>query len=66
MADTLTISCEDCTGRHTSRCEDCVVSFVLDREPDDALVIDAEEARMVRMLARAELVPRLRHASRTG
>jgi hypothetical protein len=45
----------------TPTCQDCVVSFILDRAPDDAVVIDAEEARAVRMLGDVGLVPRLRH-----
>jgi len=45
----------------TPTCEDCVVSFILDRAPDDAVVIDAQEARAVRMLGDVGLVPRLRH-----
>jgi len=63
---TLTISCSDCEMQGTSVCEDCVVSFIIDREPDDALVIDASEARAVRLLASAGLLPRLRHVPRTG
>ena len=47
-------------------CEDCVVSFIIDREPDDAVVIDASEARAVRLLASAGLLPSLRHVPRTG
>jgi hypothetical protein len=49
--------------RATAACDDCVVSFVVDREPGEALVIDADEERAVRMLARAGLVPRLRHVA---
>ena len=40
----------------------CVVTFVVEREPGSALVIDVAEERAVRMLARAGLVPELRHA----
>ena len=47
--------------RATDACEDCVVSFICGREPDEAVIIDAEEARAVRLLADAGLVPRLRH-----
>lgn len=50
----------------TSACDDCLVSFICGREPDDAVVIDAEEARGVRLLAGAGLVPGLRHHRRTG
>lgn len=52
--------------QHTAACDDCVVSFILDREPDDAVVIDAEEARVVRLLSGVGLVPELRHRRRTG
>lgn len=57
----LTISCDDCTMRDTSACEGCVVTFICDREPDDAIVIDVVEARAIRMLGRSGLVPPLRH-----
>jgi hypothetical protein len=57
---TLVISCDQCAMQKTSQCEDCVVTFLCD-EPQDAVIIDADEERAVRMLARAGLVPRLRH-----
>ena len=41
----------------TPVCDDCVVSFIVGREPEDALVVDADEARAVRLLGRAGLVP---------
>ncbi len=56
----LTIDCDQCSLRGTDACQDCVVTFLLDREPDDAVVIDAEEARAMRMLERAGLLPSLR------
>ncbi len=62
----LVISCDDCAMQHTDTCDDCVVTFICDREPDDALVIDADEARAVRLLSAAGLVPALRHENRTG
>ena len=62
----LTISCSDCEMQGTDACEDCVVSFIVGREPDDAVVIDAAEARAVRLLSNAGLVPGLRHVPRTG
>lgn len=63
---TLTISCEDCALDKTSACGDCVVTFLLEREPDDAIVIDAAEARAMQMLERAGLVPGLRHHRKVG
>jgi len=62
----LIIDCDRCALQDTEACDDCVVSFVLGREPDDAIVIDAEEARAMRMLERAGLVPTLRFDNRAG
>jgi hypothetical protein len=62
----LTISCDDCSMQHTEVCDDCVVTFICGREPGEAVVIDVAEARAVRLLGQAGLVPRLRHARRTG
>jgi hypothetical protein len=66
MAETLTFSCGDCEFEATDACSDCVVAFVLDREPGDAIVIDADEFRAVRLLSDAGLVPSLRHRRRVG
>ena len=60
----FTISCDDCTMRSTRACDDCVVTFLCDREPDDAITIDLAEQRAVRLLADVGLVPRLRHQTR--
>jgi hypothetical protein len=62
----LTIDCDCCALRNTDACDDCVVSFLLEREPDDAVVIDADEARAMRMLERAGLVPSLRFSTQAG
>lgn len=53
----LTIDCDCCALQGTNACSGCLVSFVLDREPGDAVIIDVEEARALRVLARAGLVP---------
>ncbi|CAB4917581.1 MAG: hypothetical protein CK520_02715 [Actinobacteria bacterium] len=60
----MRISCDDCVGQGTDACTDCVVTFICNREPGDALIIDADEERAVRALARAGLVPELRHQTR--
>ncbi len=49
---------------HTDACDDCVVSFILRREPGDAVVIDAEEERALRSLQGGGLVPEIRHHPR--
>ena len=62
----MTISCDDCTMQHTSACDDCVVTFICGHDPEQGVVIDVAEARAVRLLTQAGLVPRLRHVRRTG
>ncbi len=62
----FTIDCADCVHRHTSVCDDCVVSFIVGREPEDAIVVDVEEARAVRLLEQAGLVPGVRHSRDVG
>lgn len=59
----LTIECDRCVLQHTSACSGCLVSVVLDREPGDAVIIDADEARALRVLERAGLVPATRFES---
>lgn len=62
----FTIDCADCQHQHTTVCDDCVVSFIMDRQPDDAVVINAAEARAVRLLEQAGLVPGVRHSREAG
>jgi len=64
--DVSVISCGDCVMQHTSACDDCVVTFICGREPDEAVVIDVAEARAVRLLGEVGLVPRLRQVRRLG
>ena len=56
----ITIECDRCVRRDTPACTGCLVSFVLDRSPGDAVIIDADEARALRVLAEAGLVPESR------
>ena len=62
----FTVDCADCSHRLTSVCDDCIVSFIVGREPEDALVVDADEARAVRLLEQAGLVPGVRHQPRAS
>lgn len=62
----LRIDCDECALQETSACDDCVVNYICSREPDDAVVIDVAEARAIRLLSSAGLVPELRHVRRTG
>ena len=60
-SEPLVIDCADCIGPSIGACDDCVVTFLCERDPDDAVVIDVGEARALRLLADADLAPRLRH-----
>jgi hypothetical protein len=40
------------------------VSFIVNREPGDAVIVDADEERALRTLSDGGLVPRLRHETR--
>jgi hypothetical protein len=65
----LRIDCDECVMQHTDVCDDCVVSFICSRQPDEAVVVDVSEVRALRLLSGAGLVPELRHvprARRTG
>ena len=62
----MEISCDDCVMHRTSACDDCVVTFICDREPDGAVVIDVAEARAVRLLGEVGLLPPLRQLRRPG
>jgi len=64
--ENISICCDDCALNGTSACEDCVVAFLLDRPVADGIVVDVAEARAVRMLQRAGLVPELRFRRRVG
>jgi hypothetical protein len=69
----LTITCDTCVMRHTDACADCLVSFLCDPARIDAtsmpvtvgrreaVVLDLDEVRAMRLLASAGLVPTLRH-----
>ncbi len=62
----MEISCDDCVMQYTPACDDCVVTFICGREPGEAVVFDVAEARAVRLLGEAGLVPPLRRRARAG
>ncbi|HLI54096.1 MAG TPA: hypothetical protein VKU88_07215 [Acidimicrobiales bacterium] len=61
---TLTISCDECAMQSSEVCAGCVVTFICDRDPNDAVIIDAAEERALRSLNRSGLLPPLRHRAR--
>ena len=62
----LRIDCDDCAMQGTDCCADCLVTFLCSREPGEAVVVDVAEARALRMLSEAGLLPASRHVRRTG
>ncbi|MGD0945042.1 MAG: hypothetical protein ABR972_12325 [Acidimicrobiales bacterium] len=64
--ESMSISCDDCVLNGTEACGDCVVTFLLGPATGEAIVVDVAEARAVRMLQRAGLVPELRFRRRVG
>lgn len=58
--DSLSISCDDCSMRCTSACDDCVVTFLVGSDDEESLVLDLDQARVVRLLGKAGLVPALK------
>lgn len=63
---TINVSCDECEFDGTDTCKDCIVTFLLNREPEDAIIFDASTARAVNLLNHAGLVPALRHRRRVG
>lgn len=57
----LVIDCHTCVARHTDACTDCVVTFLCDASEEDPLMVDAPEARVLRLLHEGGLVPGVRH-----
>jgi hypothetical protein len=64
--DARVIDCDECVMQGSSTCDDCVVTFICDRDPDEAIVIDVATERALRLLGDGGLVPSLKHRRRTG
>lgn len=60
----MLISCDDCRMQNTDACEDCVVTYMLDR-PDGAVVFDAAEERALREMSKAGLLPPVKWQGRS-
>ena len=77
MDEHFLLDCSACVGNESEGCEGCIVRFVVER--DDAgpatehelatklpIKVGPDEARALRVLADAGLVPRLRHLKAVG
>ncbi len=61
----MLIQCSSCAMQHTAHCDDCVVRALLEPAARrSGVVVDAEEERALRELARAGLIPEIRMRAR--
>lgn len=56
----LVIDCDACIARYTDACDDCVMTHLV-HDDQEAVVIDLDEVRALRVLGEGGLVPKLRH-----
>lgn len=61
--DDLVVDCATCVARNSIACDDCLVTYICDREPGVAVIISMDELRSMRALSNAGLVPALKHSS---
>ena len=61
----LRFGCDDCSRRHSSHCDDCLVNHLCQSE-DGSVVVALDELRMVRRLQQAGMAPPLRHRRTAG
>lgn len=62
----LRIDCAACALEGTAACADCVVTWLVNREPGEAVLMATAEVRALRALEHGGLVPRLRHRPRSA
>lgn len=62
----MVIDCDECVMQATSACDDCVVSFLVERQPGDTVVFDPAEEHTVGLLQGEGLLPRLRLVKRSA
>ena len=65
MKEPLVISCDTCAARMSDACGDCIVNFFCGdvKAPEGAIVLDFEQERALRVLAREGLMGEIRHTS---
>jgi hypothetical protein len=58
------IDCDECVMQHTSACDDCIVTALIDRPAQGAVVLDLDHERAIRRLQDEGLAPRSRFQGR--
>ncbi|MBT8202210.1 MAG: hypothetical protein HKN74_13375 [Acidimicrobiia bacterium] len=56
----MLIDCDECVMQHTSACDDCIVTVLLEGTPLRRVELADDEAEAIDTLADAGLVPKLR------
>lgn len=64
-SEPLKFGCDDCSRRHSSHCDDCLVNHLC-REDGGSVVVAIDDLRLVRKLQHAGLAPPLRHSRTAG
>lgn len=63
----MLIDCDSCQMQNTAHCRECVVAAIVEPAPrEGAVVVDIEEERALRELARAGLIPQIRMRPRAS
>ena len=57
----ISIDCELCPLANYSCCDDCLVTFICDRDPEAAVIISLDEWRSMKTMAKVGLLPELRN-----
>ncbi|MGA1332836.1 MAG: hypothetical protein ACO32O_02230 [Ilumatobacteraceae bacterium] len=60
-SNSMLITCDTCVMRDSDACSDCLVTALCGEPEPEAVIFDYEELRTLAVLAKAGLVPRLRH-----
>ena len=57
----LSIDCESCPLINTDLCDDCLVTFICDRDPKAAVIVSLEEWKSMKSMTKVGLLPELRN-----
>ncbi len=57
MGEALHIDCDSCVMAGTDACDDCIVTFIVNRPARDAVMVDGDQVDALHRLADAGLVP---------
>ena len=57
----LSIDCELCPLANTDSCDDCLVTFICDRDPKEAIIVSLDEWKSMKSMTKVGLLPELRN-----